>query len=95
MLCDWSDNLRLNLILTTGGTGFAFNDVTPEATKAIIHKEALAMMTAITTASLKVTSNAMISRYYHGSTEAMYSVSNKKVTQRFPSVDNFACFMHL
>ena len=40
-LIDWSDNARLALILTTGGTGFAPRDVTPEATNEVIERSAL------------------------------------------------------
>jgi gephyrin len=36
----WADELNLNLIFTTGGTGFSPRDVTPEATKIIIEREA-------------------------------------------------------
>jgi gephyrin len=39
-LIEWSDVNGLQLIVTTGGTGFAPRDVTPEATKDVIHKEA-------------------------------------------------------
>ncbi|MEG2450854.1 MAG: MogA/MoaB family molybdenum cofactor biosynthesis protein [Clostridia bacterium] len=51
-----------NLILTTGGTGFSKRDVTPEATKAVIEKEALGIAEAIRFNSLKYTSRAMLSR---------------------------------
>ncbi len=38
-LREWSDDKHLNLILTTGGTGLAPRDTTPEATKAVIDRE--------------------------------------------------------
>src|SRR5712692_8172640 len=40
ILREWSDDKQLNLILTTGGTGLAPRDVTPEATRAVIEREA-------------------------------------------------------
>src|SRR5712692_3781297 len=40
ILREWSDEKHLNLILTTGGTGLAPRDVTPEATKAVLDREA-------------------------------------------------------
>nr|CAB3250573.1 gephyrin [Phallusia mammillata] len=61
-LKDWSDKLGLSLILTTGGTGFSPRDVTPEATKAVIEKDAPAMAVAINIAALKITPHAMLSR---------------------------------
>lgn len=53
---------NLDLILTTGGTGCSLRDVTPEATKAVIHREVPAIITAITLESLKKTPMAMLSR---------------------------------
>ncbi|CAF99013.1 unnamed protein product, partial [Tetraodon nigroviridis] len=46
-LLEWCDDLELNLILTTGGTGFAPRDVTPEATKEVIEREAPGMALAM------------------------------------------------
>ena len=62
----WSDNLNLDLILTTGGTGFAARDVTPEATKAILHKETPGLVHCIMAKSLTVTPMAMLSRLTAG-----------------------------
>uniref|UniRef100_A0A3B3SW51 Gephyrin n=1 Tax=Paramormyrops kingsleyae TaxID=1676925 RepID=A0A3B3SW51_9TELE len=54
-LVDWCDEKELNLILTTGGTGFAPRDVTPEATKEVIEREAPGMALAMLMGSLNVT----------------------------------------
>ncbi|KAF7992902.1 hypothetical protein HCN44_005683 [Aphidius gifuensis] len=62
VLKSWSDDLKPNVILTTGGTGFSKRDVTPEATKQIIEKEAPGLSLAMLNASLKVTPMAMLSR---------------------------------
>uniref|UniRef100_A0A672S952 Gephyrin n=1 Tax=Sinocyclocheilus grahami TaxID=75366 RepID=A0A672S952_SINGR len=61
-LIDWCDEKELNLILTTGGTGFAPRDVTPEATKEVIEREAPGMSLAMLVGSLKVTPLGMLSR---------------------------------
>uniref|UniRef100_A0A8D3CSS1 Gephyrin n=1 Tax=Scophthalmus maximus TaxID=52904 RepID=A0A8D3CSS1_SCOMX len=61
-LVDWCDEKELNLILTTGGTGFAPGDVTPEATKEVIEREAPGMSLAMLMGSLNVTPLGMLSR---------------------------------
>ncbi|XP_056620276.1 gephyrin b isoform X5 [Triplophysa dalaica] len=61
-LVDWCDEKELNLILTTGGTGFAPRDVTPEATKDVIEREAPGMSLAMLMGSLNVTPLGMLSR---------------------------------
>ncbi|XP_075281721.1 gephyrin isoform X7 [Opisthocomus hoazin] len=61
-LIDWCDEKELNLILTTGGTGFAPRDVTPEATKEVIEREAPGMALAMLMGSLNVTPLGMLSR---------------------------------
>lgn len=57
-----ADRDDVNLIITTGGTGFAPRDNTPEATRAVIEKEAQGLSEAMRYESLKVTPMAMISR---------------------------------
>lgn len=52
----------VNLIITTGGTGFAPRDNTPEATRAVIEKEAPGLAEAMRSGTLKGTPTAMISR---------------------------------
>ncbi len=62
MLTHWSDHLHVELALTTGGTGFAPRDVTPEATRAVIEREAPGLAEAMRAASLRQTPHAMLSR---------------------------------
>lgn len=61
-LIEWADVLDLDLILTTGGTGFAPRDVTPEATKAVIEREAPGLAEAMRAESMKITPHGMLSR---------------------------------
>jgi molybdenum cofactor synthesis domain-containing protein len=58
----WCDDVGLDLILTTGGTGFAPRDVTPEATRAVIERETPGLVEAMRAASLQITPHAMLSR---------------------------------
>ncbi len=62
VLREWSDDKHLNLILTTGGTGLAPRDVTPEATKAVIDREAPGIAEAMRAISLQKTPFGMLSR---------------------------------
>jgi len=61
----WCDE-GLDLILTTGGTGFAPRDVTPEATKDVIEREAPGLAEAMRAEGLKTTPHAMLSRAIAG-----------------------------
>jgi len=61
-LIQFSDQLKIDLILTTGGTGFSKRDVTPEATLEVIEKRAPGICEAMRLESLKVTPRAMLSR---------------------------------
>jgi gephyrin len=61
-LAHWADDLGLDLILTTGGTGFAPRDVTPEATRDVIEREAPGLAEAMRADSLRITPHAMLSR---------------------------------
>lgn len=61
-----ADDLALDLILTTGGTGFAPRDVTPEATRAVIQRDAPGLAEAMRAESLRVTPHAMLSRAVAG-----------------------------
>jgi len=65
-LITWVDELKLDLIFTTGGTGFAPRDVTPEATRAVIEREAPGLVFAMLRDSLSVTPHAMLSRAVAG-----------------------------
>jgi molybdenum cofactor synthesis domain-containing protein len=65
-LIDLVDRGQHDLILTTGGTGFALRDNTPEATRAVIHREAPGLAEAMRLESLKKTNRAMLSRAVAG-----------------------------
>ncbi len=66
VLSEWADGGEMDVILTTGGTGFAPRDVTPEATRAVIEREASGLAEAMRAASLKITPHAMLSRIVAG-----------------------------
>ncbi|MCC6146505.1 MAG: MogA/MoaB family molybdenum cofactor biosynthesis protein [Anaerolineaceae bacterium] len=61
-LINWCDKEMVQLILTTGGTGFAPRDITPEATLQVIQKNAPGIAEALRAESLKITPHAMLSR---------------------------------
>ena len=65
-LSDWADSGEMDVILTTGGTGFSPRDVTPEATRAILTREAPGLAEAMRSASLKQTPHGMLSRGVSG-----------------------------
>lgn len=56
----------INLILTTGGTGFSKRDVTPEATRLVIERETPGISEAIRHFSFQITKKAMLSRAVSG-----------------------------
>ncbi len=60
------DNLELDLVLTTGGTGFSPRDVTPEATLDVVDRLVPGIPEAIRMKSLAITPKAMLSRAVAG-----------------------------
>ena len=62
ILIDCADRMKLDLIITTGGTGVSPRDLTPDATLEVIDKEVLGMAEAMRRASATITPHAMISR---------------------------------
>jgi molybdenum cofactor synthesis domain-containing protein len=65
-LSTWADEAGLDLVLTTGGTGCAPRDLTPEATHDVIDREAPGLAEAMRAASLQITPHAMLSRAVSG-----------------------------
>jgi len=57
-----ADEMRVSLVLTTGGTGFAPRDVTPEATLAVVRRRTPGIPEAMRYESMKITNRAMLSR---------------------------------
>jgi len=62
----WADSRDMDTILTTGGTGFAPRDITPEATRFVVDKLAPGLSEAMRLESLKITPHAMLSRAIAG-----------------------------
>lgn len=65
-LSTWADSGEMDIILTTGGTGFAPRDVTPEATSLVLDRQAPGLAEAMRQESRKVTPHAMLSRAVTG-----------------------------
>ena len=65
-LVDWCDHGKADLILTSGGTGFAPRDVTPEATREVIEREAPGLAEAMRRETARITPHAMLSRAVAG-----------------------------
>lgn len=65
-LKDLSDNIGVDLIATTGGTGLTSRDVTPEATLEVIHKRIPGLEEAMRAESIKITPHGMLSRAVAG-----------------------------
>lgn len=61
-----ADIVGVDLILTTGGTGFSPRDITPEATLSVIDREAPGIPEAMRLKSLQITPKAMLSRAVAG-----------------------------
>lgn len=62
ILTEWCDAGDYQVILTSGGTGFSARDITPEATAAVIEREAPGLAEAMRAGSLRITPHAMLSR---------------------------------
>lgn len=89
-LLHYCDNLNLNLIFTTGGTGFSQRDVTPEATRRIIQREAPQLSLAMSLVSFQKTKFAALSRAVCGIRNASLIInlpgSRKAVEECFDAV---------
>lgn len=66
VLKNWADGGQVDLILTTGGTGFAERDRTPEATLRVVDRQAPGLAEAMRAAGLRSTPHAMLSRAVAG-----------------------------
>ena len=87
-LLDWCADRQIDLILTTGGTGFSPRDITPEATLSVVERLAPGIPEAMRAASLKITPHAMLSRSAAG-------IKNRTLIVNFPgspkaAVENLA-----
>ncbi len=65
-LTEFCDRLKVDLVLTTGGTGFSQRDITPEATKEVIEKETPGIPEAMRMFSFKKSPHSVLSRAVAG-----------------------------
>jgi molybdopterin adenylyltransferase len=66
-LMDWADTVKLDLVITSGGTGMSPRDVTPEATRTVIEKEIPGIAEAMRVRTASKTPYAVLSRAIAGS----------------------------
>ncbi len=74
-LTEWADQERVPVILTTGGTGVAARDVTPEATRAVLHREVPGMAELMRARGLEQTKFSVLSRGVAGTRNASLIVN--------------------
>jgi molybdopterin adenylyltransferase len=74
-LAKWADSGLADVILTSGGTGFAPRDVTPEATRRVVERLTPGLDEAMRAASLQITQHAMLSRAVSGIRKATLIVN--------------------
>lgn len=84
ILMQWVNEGKSKLIFTTGGTGFAPRDVTPEATKMVIEKESPGISEYIRRKSIEKTPHAILSRGISG-------ISKNTLIINLPGNPNAAC----
>ena len=65
-LREWCDDFGVDVVLTTGGTGLGARDVTPEATRAVLDREAPGLAEAMRAAGMRQTPYAALSRQVCG-----------------------------
>lgn len=80
------DTHKLDLILTIGGIGFRENDVVPEVTKSIIHREANALMQGISCFCLQISKKSILTRGVAG-------IRNKTLIVNFPEDTKLLIFI--
>ena len=74
-LCDWADNATASLLLTTGGTGVASRDVTPEATRSILDREIAGLAELMRSRGLEQTKFSVLSRAVAGTRKSSLIVN--------------------
>ncbi len=83
-LVKWADSRELDVILSTGGTGFAPRDITPEATRLVIERLTPGLDEVMRASSLKLTPHAMLSRGISG-------IRGKTLIVNLPGSPKAAC----